>query len=306
MEYYNLPQTDLKASKIILGCMRIASKSVEEVEELVLESVKAGINFFDHADIYGAGKSEELFGEVLARNPNLRKNIIIQTKCAIVPGKRFDFSKEYILESVEGSLKRLQTDYLDVLLLHRPDALMEPEAVAAAFDELYRTKKVRYFGVSNQNPYQIELLKKYCKQPIVINQLQFGPAHAGMIDMGIFSNMKVPTAINYDAGTLDYCRLHDVTIQAWSTIRSDLSSDTFIDNPKYPQLNEVLDRLGKKYNVSKVAIVTAWILRHPANIQPVAGTTSIKNMLDTVSAIGITLSRDEWYEIYTAEDKPLP
>ncbi len=306
MEYYTLPQTDLKASKIILGCMRIANKSVDQVEELVLESVKAGINFFDHADIYGGGKSEELFGLALQRHPDLRKDIIIQTKCAIVPGKRFDFSKEYILESVEGSLKRLQVDYIDILLLHRPDALMEPEEVACAFNELYNAGKVKYFGVSNQNPYQIELLKKYCKQPIIINQLQFGPAHAGMIDQGIFSNMKVPTAINYDGGTLDYCRLNDITIQAWSTIRSDLSSDTFIDNPDYPKLNAVLESLASKYNVSKVAIVTAWILRHPANIQPVAGTTSIKNMLDTVSAIGITLTRDEWYAIYCAEDKPLP
>ena len=285
MEYYNLPQTNLKVSKVALGCMRIASKTPEEVENLVLESLKAGINFFDHADIYGGGKSEELFGKVLQKHPELRKEMIIQSKCGIRPGICFDFSKEYILASVDNILSRLQTDYLDILLLHRPDALMDPQEVSEAFDELYQAGKVRYFGVSNQNPGQIELLKKYCKQPIIINQLQFGPAHAQMIDSG---------------------RLNDITIQPWSTIRSSLSEDTFIDNPKYPKLNKQLDKLADKYNVSKVAIVTAWILRHPAQMQPIAGTTSIKNMLDTIKGVEVKLTREEWYAIYTAEDKPLP
>lgn len=306
MEYYTLPQTDLKVSKVALGCMRIASKSIEEVEALVCSALKAGITLFDHADIYGGGKSEEIFGKVLERNPGLRQKMIIQTKCAIVPGVRFDFSKEHILQSVEGSLQRLQTDYLDILLLHRPDALMDPKEVAEAFNTLHAQGKVKYFGVSNQTPYQIELLKKYCQQPIIINQLQFGPAHTGMIDSGIFANMMCQEGIDRDGGILDYCRLHDITIQAWSTIRADLSSDTFIDNASYPKLNAVLDSLAKKYQVSKIAIVTAWILRHPANIQPIAGTTSIHNMLDTVKGVAIKLTRDEWYAIYTAEDKPLP
>lgn len=304
MEYYNLPQTNLKASKVALGCMRIASKTPKEVEELVLAALKAGINFFDHADIYGKGKSEELFGSVLQKHPELRKEMIIQSKCGIRPGICFDFSKAYILDSVDGILKRLQTDYLDILLLHRPDALMDPQEVAEAFDELYQTGKVKYFGVSNQTPGQIELLKKYCKQPIIINQLQFGPAHAGMIDSGIFANMN--EGVDHDGGVLDYCRLNDITIQPWSTIRASLSEDTFIDNPKYPKLNEQLEILAKKYNVSKVAIVTAWILRHPANMQPIAGTTSIKNMLDTIKGVDIKLTREEWYAIYCAEDKPLP
>lgn len=306
MEYYDLPQTNLKASKIALGCMRIASKSEKEVEELVLTAIDVGVNFFDHADIYGGGKSEELFGSVIKKHPELRSKMIIQTKCAIVPGKRFDFSKEYILNSVESSLERLQTEYIDILLLHRPDALMDPKEVAEAFDTLYTSGKVKYFGVSNQTPYQIELLKKYCKQPMVINQLQFGPAHTGMIDSGIFANMVCNEGIDRDGGILDYCRLHDITIQAWSTIRADLSSDPFIDNPEYPKLNAILETLASKYQVSKVAIVTAWILRHPANIQPIAGTTSVKNLLDTCDAIKVKLSRDEWYAIYTAEDKPLP
>lgn len=306
MEFYDLPQTDLKVSKIVLGCMRIASKTEAEIENLIQTALDAGINFFDHADIYGGGKSEEIFGAILNKHPDWRQKMIIQTKCAIVPGKRFDFSKEHILNSVEGSLQRLQTEYLDILLLHRPDALMDPKEVAEAFDTLHAQGKVKYFGVSNQTPYQIELLKKYCQQPIIINQLQFGPAHTGMIDSGIFANMNCDTGIDRDGGILDYCRLHDITIQAWSTIRADLSSDTFIDNPAYPKLNAQLASLATKYQVSKVAIVTAWILRHPANIQPVAGTTSVKNLNDTLEAIKVKLSRDEWYAIYTAEDKPLP
>lgn len=300
MEYYTLPQTNLKASKIALGCMRIASMSVEAVEELLLTSVKEGVNFFDHADIYGKGESEVVFGKALQKHPELRKDIIIQTKCAIRPGICFDFSKEYILESVAGSLERLQVEYIDILLLHRPDALMDPKEVAEAFNELYESGKVKYFGVSNQKPSQIELLKKYCKQPIIINQLQFGPAHTSMIDQGFYVNMRVPTAIDYDGAILDYCQLNDITIQAWSTIRETLDSETFIDNPEYPELNEALGSLGEKYGVSKIAIVTAWILRHPANIQPIAGTTSIKNLLDTLSAIDVKLTREEWYQIYTA------
>ena len=304
MEYYTLPNTDLKVSKIALGCMRIASKTPEQVEQLILEALKAGINFFDHADIYGGGKSEQLFGTVLKKYPQLRNKMIIQSKCGIRPGICYDFSKEYILKSVDSILNRLQTNYLDILLLHRPDALMDPQEVAKAFDELYKNHKVKYFGVSNHTPGQIELLKKYCKQPIIINQLQFGPAHSQMIDYGIFANME--NGIDHDGGILDYCRLNNITIQPWSTIRETLSEDTFLNNPNYPKLNNQLEILAKKYNVSKAAIVNAWILRHPAKMQPIIGTTNIKNMLDSISGVNIKLTREQWYAIYTAEDKPLP
>lgn len=304
MEYYTLPNTDLKVSKIALGCMRIASKTPEQVEQLILEALKAGINFFDHADIYGGGKSEQLFGTVLKKYPQLRNKMIIQSKCGIRPGICYDFSKEYILKSVDSILNRLQTNYLDILLLHRPDALMDPQEVAKAFDELYKNHKVKYFGVSNHTPGQIELLKKYCKQPIIINQLQFGPAHSQMIDYGIFANME--NGIDHDGGILDYCRLNNITIQPWSTIRATLSEDTFLNNPNYPKLNNQLEILAKKYNVSKAAIVNAWILRHPAKMQPIIGTTNIKNMLDSISGVNIKLTREQWYAIYTAEDKPLP
>ena len=293
-----------KVPSIAVGCMRLSEKSKDEMNHFIHSALEQGAYFFDHADIYGGGKSEELFGKVLQKHPELRKEMIIQSKCGIRPGICFDFSKEYILASVDSILSRLQTDYLDILLLHRPDALMDPQEVSEAFDELYQAGKVRYFGVSNQNPGQIELLKKYCKQPIIINQLQFGPAHAQMIDSGIYANMD--EGIDHDGDILNYCRLNDITIQPWSTIRSSLSEDTFIDNPKYPKLNEQLDKLADKYNVSKVAIVTAWILRHPAQMQPIAGTTSIKNMLDTIKGVEVKLTREEWYAIYTAEDKPLP
>ncbi|WP_455683821.1 aldo/keto reductase [Thomasclavelia sp.] len=304
MEYYTLPKTNLKVSKIALGCMRIASKTPEQVEQLILEALKAGINFFDHADIYGGGKSEQLFGTVLQKYPQLRNKMIIQSKCGIKPGICYDFSKEHILKSVDGILNRLQTEYLDILLLHRPDALMDPKEVAEAFDELYNNHKVKYFGVSNHTSGQIELLKKYCKQPIIINQLQFGPAHSQMIDYGIFANME--NGIDHDGGILDYCRLNDITIQPWSTIRATLSEDTFLNNPNYPKLNKQLEILAVKYNVSKAAIVNAWILRHPANMQSIIGTTSIQNMLDSISGVDIRLTREEWYAVYNAEDKPLP
>ena len=306
MDYIKLQNTDLEVSRLVMGCMRIVSKSYEEVEKLILCAIENGINFFDHADIYGGGQSEIIFGRVLKNNPELRKKMIIQSKCGIRPGSCFDFSYDYIMNSVDGILSRLQIDVLDILLLHRPDALMDPQEVARAFDNLHASGKVRYFGVSNQNPMQIELLKKYCKQPIIINQLQFGPAHTGMLDQGIFVNMKVNNGINRDGSVLDYCRLNDITIQAWSTIRSDLASEPFIDHPSFPKLNAVLEELALKYQVSKVAIVTAWILRHPANIQVVTGTTTTHNLIDTIQATKFKLTREEWYKIYTAEDKPLP
>lgn len=306
MKYFLLPQTDLKVSKVALGCMRIANKSFEEVEELILKSLELGINFFDHADIYGRGKSEEIFGEFLKKYPHLREKMIIQSKCGIRPGVCYDFSKEHILKSVDDSLKRLNIEYLDILLLHRPDILCDPKEVAEAFNELYITGKVRYFGVSNHSPYQIELLKKYCKQPIIINQLQFGPAHTVMIDSNVHVNMKDNFSLDHDGGVLDYCRLKDITIQPWSTIRGSLDEDTFLDNPSYPELNRELEFLSTKYNVPKVAIVTAWILKHPANMQPILGTTSLKNLLDTLKGINIELTREEWYKVYMTEGRYLP
>jgi predicted oxidoreductase len=306
MRYYTLPNTDLKVSVLSLGCMRIAQKSVTEVEELVLAAVKNGINFFDHADIYGGGKSEELFGEVLLRNPELREKIIIQSKCGIIPGQRYDFSKEHIINSVNKSLERLKTDYLDVYLLHRPDALCDPKEVAEAFNQLYSEGKVKHFGVSNHTPYQIELLKKYCKQPIIINQLQLSIVHAVMIDAGINMNMVEELAIDKDNGTLDYCRINDILIQPWSVIQASWAEGTFLDNPNYPELNEILAELANKYQATKAAISIAWLLRHPANFQPIVGTTSPKHLEEVCQSVNITLTRQEWYDLYRSTGKTLP
>lgn len=306
MEYIQLPKTDLKVSRIALGCMRIADKSVEEVEMLVQKALELGINFFDHADIYGGGKSEKLFGDVLKKHPEYREKMVIQTKCGIVPGKRYDFSKEYIINCVNESLKRLNVDYVDILLLHRPDALCDPQEVAEAFIELYESHKVRYFGVSNHTPYQIQLLEKYCPYPIIINQLQLSIVHSVMIDSGLNMNMKEDWAQDKDGGILDFCRLNDITIQAWSVVQASWAEGTFIDHPAYEKLNDVLDSLAKEYHVTKSTIAIAWILRHPASILPIVGTTSLKHLEESVKAVDIHLTRQQWYDLYLASDKPLP
>lgn len=306
MKYMTLPQTDFEASRIALGCMRIADKSVEEVEKLVRTALDLGINFFDHADIYGAGKSEELFGQVLKKNPQWRKDMIIQTKCAIVPGKRYDFSKEYIMKCVNESLERLQCGYIDILLLHRPDALCDPEEVAETFDELHASGKVKYFGVSNHTPLQMQLLQKYCHQPLIINQLQLSIVHSVMIDSGMNMNMKESWAQDKDGGVLDFCRLNDITIQPWSSIQASWAEGSFIDHPDYKELNDVLDSLAKQYSVTKTAIAIAWLLRHPAKMQPIVGTTSPVHLTEMAVAADITLTRQEWYDLYLASGKPLP
>lgn len=306
MKYFTLPHTDLKVSRIALGCMRIADKSVEDVEKLIKVALDEGINFFDHADIYGAGKSETVFGEVLKRNPGMREKMIIQTKCAIVPGKRYDFSKEHIINSVKKSLERLQTNYVDILLLHRPDALCDPKEVAEAFDELYDAGLVHYFGVSNHTPLQIQLIQKYTKHPIIINQLQLSIVHSVMIDSGMNMNMKEAWAQDKDGGVLDYCRLNDITIQPWSIVQASWAEGTFLNNPDYQKLNDVMDELAKEYNVTKSAIAIAWLLRHPACMQPIAGTTSPAHLKEICASCDVELTRQQWYDLYLAGGKPLP
>lgn len=306
MEYIQLPKTDLKVSRIALGCMRIADKTGAEVERLVKTALDLGINFFDHSDIYGGGKSEMLFGEVLKMHPEYRQKMIIQTKCGIVPGKRYDFSKEHIINSVNESLKRLNSDYVDILLLHRPDALCDPKEVAEAFDELYQSKKVKYFGVSNHTPYQIKLLQKYCKYPLIINQLQLSIVHSVMIDTGLNMNMKEAWAQDKDGGVLDFCRLNDILIQPWSVLQASWAEGTFINNPDYQKLNDELDKLAQLYHVDKTAIAIAWLLRHPAKMQPIAGTTSPEHLTKIVKAVDVKLTRQQWYDLYLASDKPLP
>ena len=285
--------------------MRISGMPNQDISNLVHTALDEGINFFDHADIYGGGKSEEKFSEALDMNPRLRAQMILQTKCGIRQGY-FDFSKEHILEAVDGSLKRLRTEYIDVLLLHRPDALVEPQEVAEAFTILQNNGKVKFFGVSNQNPMQIELLKKAVKQPLIINQLQFSITNTGMVDAGINVNMKIDPSINRDGSILDYCRLHDITIQPWSPFQYGFFAGAFLDNPKFPELNQKIDALAAAYGVTNTAIAIAWILRHPARMQPIIGTTNPGRVKDVCKASGVTLTRPEWYEIYTAAGNKLP
>jgi predicted oxidoreductase len=305
MKTVPIAHCDLAASEISLGCMRISEMSNQEISHLVHTAIEGGINFFDHADIYGGGQSEARFAEALGMTPQLRETIILQSKCGIRQGM-FDFSKEHILEAVDGSLKRLQTEYLDVLLLHRPDTLVEPEEVAEAFTILEESGKVRYFGVSNQNPMQIELLKKFVRQPLIINQLQLSITNTGMIDAGINVNMEIDPSIDRDGSILDYCRLHDITIQPWSPFQYGFFEGVFLDNPKFPDLNQKIDELAAAKGVANTAIAIAWLLRHPARMQPIIGTTNADRVRDICRASDITLSRQEWYEIYRAAGNKLP
>lgn len=305
MKTINIPNSTLNVSEIALGCMRIANLPTQDAARLLNTALDEGINFFDHADIYGGGKSEEKFAEALGMNPTVREKLLIQSKCGIRQGF-FDFSKEHILASVDGSLKRLQTDHLDVLLLHRPDALVEPEEVAEAFTSLEASGKVRYFGVSNQNPMQIELLTKFVKQKLLFNQLQLSITNTGMIDAGLNVNMEIDASVNRDGSILDYCRLKEITIQPWSPFQYGFFEGVFLDNPKFPELNKAIDALAAEKGVTNTTIAIAWLLRHPARMQPIIGTTNPGRVKESCQASNITLNRQEWYAIYRAAGNKLP
>ncbi|WP_066248969.1 aldo/keto reductase [Neobacillus drentensis] len=305
MRTIKLGSSSLEVPAVAIGCMRINSLEKPEAEHFVQTALEAGANFFDHADIYGGGTCEEIFADAIDMNAEIREKIFLQSKCGIRKGM-FDFSKEYILESVDGILKRLNTEYLDVLLLHRPDALVEPEEVAEAFDILENSGKVRHFGVSNQNPMQIQLLKKFVKQPLVANQLQLSITNANMISNGINVNMDNGSAVNRDGSVLDYCRLNDMTIQPWSPFQYGFFEGVFLGNEKFPELNQQIDEIAAKYEVSNTTIAIAWLLRHPANMQPVIGTMNIDRLMDCVKASELHLSREEWYQIYRAAGNILP
>ncbi|MFB9329398.1 aldo/keto reductase family oxidoreductase [Paenibacillus aurantiacus] len=307
MRTIKLGTSGLDVPVIAVGCMRINSLEKNEAERFVQASLEQGANFFDHADIYGAGACEEIFADAIHMNDSVRENIILQSKCGIRPAQgMFDFSKEHILASVDGILSRLRTDYLDILLLHRPDTLVEPEEVAEAFDLLARSGKVRHFGVSNQNPTQIQLLQKYVKQPLVANQLQLSITNATMISSGFNVNMANDSAVNRDGGILDFCRLHDITIQPWSPFQYGFFEGVFLGSDKFPELNRVIDELAAKYEVSATTIAMAWLLRHPARMQPVTGTMNIERLTDCIKASHVELTREEWYAIFRAAGNVLP
>lgn len=305
MRYVDIKGTDMKVSRLALGCMRIGDKSVDEVEELIKTALDLGINFFDHADIYADGKSEKVFGEVLNRHPEWRKKMFIQSKCGIVPDKYYDFSQSHILKSVEQSLQNLHTDYLDILVLHRPDVLMDPKELALTFDILYASGKVRYFGVSNMNPMQIKLIRKHSKHPIVVNQLQFNLVNTGIMDCGFNVNMNNDESINRDGSLLEYCYLHDITIQPWAILQASWEKGTFIDHPDYKELNDKLEEIGQKYDLDKAAMSLAWILRHPSRMQPITGTTNPNHLRNLAKACDIKISREDFYALYLANNKQL-
>ena len=308
MRYITLGQDDKELSEIVLGMMRIKDKSVKEVEELVETALSIGINAFDLADIYGRGRCEELLGLVLKNRPDLREEMWIQSKCGIRIEEftYFDFSKDYIIKSVDGILQRLKIDHLDSLLLHRPDALMESEQVAEAFDFLYKQGKVRNFGVSNQNPMMMELLKKDVKQPLAVNQLQLSAAFTPGFESGFHVNMEDSQAAMRDGSIFEYCQLHDVVIQAWSVLQFGYFKGNFVGNEKFQALNQVLDRLAIKYGVTSSTIAISWILRYPAKMQAVVGTTNPKHLREVSQAANFSLTRKEWYEIYLAAGNNLP
>ena len=308
MRYITLGQDDKELSEIVLGMMRIEDKSVKEVEELVETALSVGINAFDLADIYGRGRCEELLGLVLKNRPDLREKMWIQSKCGIRIEEftYFDFSKDYIIKSVDGILQRLKIDHLDSLLLHRPDALMESDQVAEAFDLLYKQGKVRNFGVSNQNPMMMELLKKDVKQPLAVNQLQLSAAFTPGFESGFHVNMEDSQAAMRDGSIFEYCKLHDVVIQAWSVLQFGYFKGNFVGNEKFQALNQVLDRLAIKYGVTPSTIAISWILRYPAKMQAIVGTTNPKHLIEASQATNFSLTRKEWYEIYLAAGNNLP
>lgn len=305
---------ELTASCLALGCMRIARVPEAESETLIRTALDCGINFFDHADIYDGGEAESRFGGFLRKNPSVRDNILIQSKCAIVPGPTHllgsDCSKEHILSSVEGSLSRLGTDHLDTLLLHMPDPLVEPEEVAEAFDALQRSGKVRFFGVSNHKPMFIDLLRKCVNQRLIIDQVQCGVANPVIVDSTAAFHLRDEFRADRNGDVMTYARLHDMTIQAWSPFQMGLYGGVYLGSDRFPELNQVTSRLAREKGVSPSAIAIAWLLRMPARIQPLIGTTNAARLRDICTAAEVSLSRLEWYEMYRAsivdQNKLLP
>lgn len=310
MKTFPLPGTQFTVPAVVSGMMRIQDKSDAQVRALFDTALNAGITFFDHADVYGSDVHgcERRFAEALRLTPSQRDEIVIQTKAGIVgDGPYYDFSYDHITTAVDGSLAALDTDHIDILLLHRPDALVEPEEVARAFDDLEAAGKVRAFGVSNHTPGQIDLLRRYVRQPLVANQLQLSITHAPLIAQGVAMNMDgLDQSISRDLGVLDYCRLHDITIQAWSPFQGGFFTGVFLANPEYAALNHVIDTLAARYEVPGEAIATAWITRHPARMQVVLGTTSPQRLRDAAAGADVVLTRAEWYELYRAAGHRVP
>ncbi len=306
---YNVVNGPQNVPAIVQGCMRMPDLSAEAAAKVIRTDYDLGINFYDHATCYGEnGAAETRFGEAFPLTGLKREDVFIQSKCGLCFDRNeFDWSYDNIISSVDDSLRRLKTDYLDSLLLHRPDVIFDPEEVASAFDKLEKEGKVRYFGVSNLVPMQIELLKKYVKQPLVFNQVQLSLEQSQLIDQALYMNNKTTDmSCNRDGNALDYCRLHDITIQAWSPLQHGMFKGNFVDNPDFPELNETLGKIAEREGVSKTAIAIAWILRHPAKIQAIIGTMNPEHIKDAYNAVNVTLSHHDWYELYLSAGKFLP
>ena len=306
MKNMRLGNTDLEVSSIGIGCMRMGGCTVQQADAFVKSTMDMGVHFFDHADIYAGGEAERIFGQVLADNPGLREKMVLQSKAGIVPGVMYDNSKEYLINAVDGILERLQIEYLDVFLIHRPDALAEPDEVAEAFDELHKAGKVRHFGVSNHNSMQMELLASRLSQPLAVDQLQLSITNSNMIRSGMEVNMETEGACDRDGSVLDYCRLKNITIQTWSPFQYGMFEGVFIGSEKYPKLNEVLNRIAAEHSVTPTTIAAAWILRHPAKMQLISGSMKAARQKEICQATELTLSKKEWYEIYLAAGHILP
>ena len=317
MKTIKLGNTNFEASQVALGIMRMAGMETGKAADAINAAVDSGINYVDSADIYGEGQSETKFKEALKQANVSRDQLFIQSKGGIVLdpershdglvfGARYDFSKEHLIESVDGILERMGLDYLDSFLLHRPDPLMEEAEVADALDTLQRQGKVRHFGVSNFNPEQVEMVQSWVNQRLIINQLQFNVVHSGMVTRGMHTNMIDEGSIDHDGGILEYSRRKHMTIQAWSPFNYGLFAGMYINDPKYPELNAKLQELADKYEVSKNAIATAWIVRHPAHVQVLLGTMNPEHITDSAKGADVELTKQEWYDLYFAAGNDLP
>ncbi|KRM05120.1 aldo/keto reductase [Lentilactobacillus farraginis] len=317
MKTVKIGGTHFEASAVALGIMRMAGMDTADAAKTLQTAYDTGINYIDSADIYGEGGSEKTFKEALKASGISRDKLYIQSKGGIILdpkrshdglvfGARYDFSKQHLIEAVDGILQRMGIDYLDAFLLHRPDPLMEADDIADAFDTLQREGKVRHFGVSNFNPQQVEMVQSWLSQRLLINQLQFNVVHSGMIRAGMHVNMIDDASIDHDGGILEYSRRKHMTIQAWSPFNYGLFAGMYINDPKYPELNKKLAELGEKYGVSKNAIATAWILRHPAHVQVLLGTMNPEHIKDSASGADVNLTKQEWYDLYFAAGNDLP
>lgn len=309
MKTLSIPDANPRPSNIVLGLMRISALDDEAIRTLYATARDAGINAFDHADIYGSTRHEceARFGGAVTLTAAERESIVIQSKVGI-RHPYFDFSKEHILSTVDESLAALGTDYLDVLLLHRPDTLMEPEEVAEAFDALEAAGKVRQFGVSNHTPGQVELLKTAVRQPLRYNQVQLSITHSPLIAQGIAANMGgQDQSLDRDNGLLEYSRINKMTLQAWSPFQKGFFDGVFLgDREEYAELNDLLDELAAKYGATPTGIAVAWITRHPANMQVVLGTTNPTRVAESAAGSAIPLTREEWYRLFAAGGHIVP